>query len=253
MTGAGLGPEVCQVWWASTAALRPEHDALLAAADLARRARLAQADDRRRSATAAAVVRAVLGTALGVDPPDLRIDRTCPECGAAHGKPRLLDAPDLHFSVTHSGSHVVLAVRAGHPVGVDLEEVGRFDPVELEELAAATLAAEERAQLASRPAGERPRAFTTWWTRKEAVLKATGQGLLVPLDELVVSAPEEPPRVLRRDGDPVWLHDLAAPDHFTGALAGLGPPPAEVVRRDAGPLLDQTSRRLPGATTRSQR
>jgi 4'-phosphopantetheinyl transferase len=254
LAAGGLRPGVVQVWWATTSAVRPEHDVLLAPADLARRARLARADDRLRSTAAAAVVRAVLGTALRVPPAELTVDRTCPTCGAAHGKPRLPDVPDLHFSVSHSGSCVVVAVRAGSPVGVDVEEVGRFGPAELDELAGATLAPEERDQLARRPAAGRAPAFTTYWTRKEAVLKATGQGLGAPLGDLVVSAPSEAPRVLRWTGaGPVWLRDLPAPPGFAGALAGLGAPPAEVAQRDAGPLLDQTSRRLSGATTRSQR
>jgi 4'-phosphopantetheinyl transferase len=254
LAAGGLRPGVVQVWWASTSGLRPEHDALLAPADLARRGRLARAEDRERSTTGVAVVRAVLGTALGVPPAELAIDRSCPACGADHGKPRLVDAPDLHVSVSHSGSVVVVAVRTGSPVGVDVEEVGRFGPGELDVLAGETLAAEERDQLARRPVAGRPPAFTTYWTRKEAVLKATGQGLGAPLGDLVVSAPSDPPRVLRWTGaGPVWLRDLPAPPGFAGALAGLGPPPADVAHRDAGPLLDQTSRRLSGATTRSQR
>ncbi|MGY1621450.1 4'-phosphopantetheinyl transferase family protein [Geodermatophilus sp. SYSU D00965] len=254
LAAGGLRPGAVQVWWAATSTLRPEHDVLLAPADLERRARLARAEDRQRSTAAAAVVRAVLGTALAVHPAELGIDRTCPECGAAHGKPRLRDAPEVHLSVSHSGSCVVVAVQAGSPVGVDVEEVGRFDPRELDELAEAVLAAEERDQLARRPAAARAQAFTTYWTRKEAVLKATGQGLGATLDELVVSAPSEPPRVLRWAGaGAVWLRDLPAPPGFAGALAGLGSPPAEVAHRDAGLLLDQTSRRLSGATTRSQR
>ncbi|MGY1642995.1 4'-phosphopantetheinyl transferase family protein [Geodermatophilus sp. SYSU D00703] len=254
MTAGGPRPGVVEVWWASTSALRPEHDVLLAPADLARRARLARADDQARSTTAAAVVRAVLGTALGVPPAELAVDRTCPECGADHGKPCLADAPGLHLSVSHSGSCVVVAVRAGSPVGVDVEEVGRFGPGELDVLAEETLAAEERDRLARLPVADRPAAFTTYWTRKEAVLKSTGQGLGAPLGGLVVSPPSDPPRVLRWDDDPsVWLRDLPAPPGLAGALAGPGPPPDDVAHRDAGPLLDQTSRRLSGATTRSQR
>ena len=52
--------------------------------------------------------------------------------------------------------------------------------------------------------GRRPRAraaaFATYWTRKEAAVKATGTGLLAPLPELVVSPRRAPPRVLRWGG-----------------------------------------------------
>ena len=104
------------------------------------------------------------------------------------------------------------------------------------------------------PAAVQPRAFTVCWVRREAVLKATGQGLDVPPDGLVLTPPSTPPRVLHRDGrEPVWLRDLPAPPGFVAALAGLGTPPDDVVHRDAGPLLRQTSRRLSGATTRNHR
>ncbi len=98
-------------------------------------------------------------------------------------------------------------------------------------------------------AGRRPISTAT-----EAVLKATGQGLGLPPDGLVVTPPSTPPRVLYRDGpEPVWLRDLSAPAGFVAALAGLGTAPDDVVPRDAGPLLRQTNRRLSGPTTRSQR
>ena len=243
-------PGVCQVWWARPCDVRPEHDALLGEADLARRERLARPADRQRMTAGAAVARLVLGTALGTPPADLRIDRTCATCGSPHGRPRLADADGLDFSVSHSGHCVVVAVLPGGRVGVDVEQVGRFAPGELEELASCALADAELEHVARLPAAARPRAFTVCWVRREAVLKATGQRLDVPLDGLVPT----PPRVLPRDGrEPVWLRDVSAPPGFVAALAGLGTPPDDVVHRDAGPLLRQTSRRSSGPTTRSQR
>jgi 4'-phosphopantetheinyl transferase len=138
-------------------------------------------------------------------------------------------------------------------VGIDVEEIGRCG-TDLDELADAVLAPEEKASFARVPAASRERTFATWWTRKEALVKATGEGLSTPLDAIVVTPPESPARVLRWHGTgPVWLADLRPPAGLVGALAALGSPPAEVAHRDAGPLLDQTSRRLSGATTRSQR
>ncbi len=247
-------PGVCQVWWARPGDVRPEHDALLGEADLARRARLARPADRERMTAGAAVARLVLGTALGTSPADLRIDRTCPTCGSPHGRPRLADTDRLDFSISHSAHCVVVAVLPGGRVGVDVEEVGRFAPGELEELAACALSDAEREHLTRLPAAAQPCAFTVCWVRREAVLKATGQGLDVLPDELVLTPPSTPPRVLHRDGrEPVWLRDVTAPPGFVAALAGLGTPPDDVVHRDAGPLLRQTSRRSSGPTTRSQR
>jgi 4'-phosphopantetheinyl transferase len=247
-------PGVCQVWWACPGDVRPDHDTLLGKADLVRRARLAHPADRQRLTAGAAVARLVLGTALGTPPAELRIDRTCAYCGSPHGRPRLADAEGLHFSVSHSGHCVAVAVLPGSPVGVDVEEVGRFTPVEVDDLAGCALPDREREHLAQLPATQQPWAFTVSWVRREAVLKATGQGLGVPPDALVVTPPSTAPRVLHRDGpEPVWLHDLPAPAGFVAALAGVGTAPDDVVHRDAGPLLRQTSRRLSGPTTRNQR
>ncbi|WP_448638765.1 4'-phosphopantetheinyl transferase family protein [Geodermatophilus sp. URMC 63] len=242
------------MWWACPGDVRPEHDTLLGDADLARRDRLAHPADRQRLTTGAAVARLVLGAALGTPPAALRIDRTCTACGSPHGRPRLLDAEGLHFSVSHSGHCVAVAVLPGSPVGVDVEEVGRFAPGEVGELAGCALPSRERDYLARLPAAQQPWAFTVSWVRREAVLKATGQGLGVPPDELVLTPPSTPPRVLHRNGsEPVWLHDLLAPAGVVAALAGVGPAPDDVVDRDAGPLLRRSRRRLSGPTIRSQR
>jgi 4'-phosphopantetheinyl transferase len=139
-------------------------------------------------------------------------------------------------------------------VGVDVEQVGRFAPGELEELASCALPDGEREHVVRLPTATQPRAFTVCWVRREAVLKATGQGLDVPPDGLALTPPSNPPRVLHSAGqEPVWLRDVSAPPGFVAALAGLGTPPDDVVHRDAGALLRQTSRRSSGPTTRSHR
>jgi 4'-phosphopantetheinyl transferase len=236
----------CQVWWGDAADAGPRHDALLAADDLTRRDRLTRPADRRRLTAAWAVARVLLGAAVGVPPARVRIDRTCPGCGAQHGKPRLLDDPAVQFSVSHSGDVVVVAVHRGGAVGVDVEEIGRFGPAELDLLAGQVLAPEERGCLRAVPAGERAAAFTTYWVRKEAVVKLTGEGLTAAPDTVVVSPPHEAPRLLVRrtaDGGPaaVALHTLRPPAGFAAALAVAEPGGCTVTERDAGPLLRTTA------------
>ncbi len=195
--------------------------------------------DQQRLTVAVALVRVVVGAGIGLPPAQVEIDRTCPECGGAHGKPRLPTAPDVHFSVSHSGDCVTVAVLRGSPVGVDVEEVGRFGVNELDAMAGHTLAPEERAELAQQPADDRARAFTTYWARKEAAVKATGVGIATPLAQLVVSPPSSPPRVLRWEGQPdrLSLHVLHPPAGFVGALAVVGEAPTGVVERSAAPVL----------------
>jgi 4'-phosphopantetheinyl transferase len=230
------------MWWAALDDVRPEHDALLGDADLERRSRLLLDADRKRLTGAWAVARAVLGAAAGIPPDRLRVDRTCPACGAQHGKPWLPTAPDLHVSVAHSGSCIAVAVAQGSAIGVDVEAIVQFEQAELDLLVGDTLAAEERAEVAGQAGEDRARAFTTYWTRKEAVLKATGDGLTTPLQELVVSPPSSPPRVVRWDGRTsrigrLSLHALHPPPGFIATLAVLDRAPTRVVEADAAPLL----------------
>jgi 4'-phosphopantetheinyl transferase len=230
-----LVPGVCHVWWARPEDVERRHDALLAPTDLRRRHRLRQESDRQRLTAAAAVVRLVVGAHAGMPPAGVWIDRTCPGCGQQHGKPRLPALPDVHVSVSHSAGNVAVAVGRDGPLGIDVEEVGRFDPAELEALAACTLAPQERAELAREPTA---RAFTTYWTRKEALGKATGDGI-ADLHHIVVSPPSSPPRLLEwevRDM-PVSLYALHPPDDAVATLAVLGETPVRVAEHPAGPLL----------------
>jgi 4'-phosphopantetheinyl transferase len=254
-------PPACQVWWVRTADVVPAHDVLLAPSDLQRRARLAQEADRRRLTAAAAVARSVLGARTGTAPAALRIDRTCPRCGAPHGRPVLPDVPDLHFSVAHAGDWAVVAVLHGAPVGVDVEGAGRFTAAELEQLADFALAPAERAELSRLPDFARPCAFTTYWVRKEAVVKATGEGLAVAPADVVVSPPWASARLLRRApgpdatgssdpaARPVTLHDLHPPPGHAAALAVVGRGAVRVVEQDAGPLLRAAAAGTPSMPT----
>jgi 4'-phosphopantetheinyl transferase len=239
MTGAPpSAPRVCQVWWARLADVGPHLDGLLTVADLEQRSRFARADDRRRLTGARALARIVLAELVGTPPGALRIDRTCRRCGGQHGRPWLPAWPQVQFSVSHAGSCIAVATLRGGLVGVDVEEVGRLSAAEVDRLAEHVLAAPERAVLARRPATERPAAFTSYWVRKEAVLKATGEGLSAPLDELVLPSATSAPAVVRRgSGAGLMLRRLHPPRGYLAALAVGADAPTVVVERDAGPVL----------------
>jgi 4'-phosphopantetheinyl transferase len=90
-------------------------------------------------------------------------------------KPSLIGDAGLQFSISRSGDLVLIAVAQGSSVGVDVEFVqSRFD---YESVAGSVLTEDERLQLAALDRSERRLAFFRCWTRKEAVLKCTGQGL----------------------------------------------------------------------------
>jgi 4'-phosphopantetheinyl transferase len=145
-----------------------EEDALVGV-EGARAAAYLRDADRARFGTGVALSRAVLAEKLGVAPGDVPLDRTCPRCGKPHGAPRL-PGGSPHLSISHSGDRVVLAV-SDVPVGVDVERLDR--KVDSTRLAKRVLLPEERDGI------ETPLDFLRAWTRKEAVVKATGEGTSV--------------------------------------------------------------------------
>ena len=225
------------MWWA--APVDPEGApglvALLDADERERLARLRRAADRGRYLAAHALVRLVL-TGDGASAAALRFDRTC-RCGAAHGKPRLPGGPG--FSLSHAGDLVGVAVRPDGAVGLDVERVR-----DLADLAA--LAAHVRSPAEPAPDAIGVAAFFRTWTRKEALLKATGEGLATPMSAITLDgdgsvadwADKEPAGADRaRSRGPMWLRDLApAPDH-PAAVAGPGTRAPEIVQADGDAVL----------------
>jgi 4'-phosphopantetheinyl transferase len=116
-------------------------------------------------------------------------------------------------------------------VGVDVQQV-TSDSVD--ELSPLVLAESEAGHVAV------TRDFFTYWARKEALVKATGDGVTVPLCEVVVTPPGTPPRLLgypRRAGLAAQLRDLSPGLGYVGALSVLSPRPVVVRERSAEQLL----------------
>lgn len=228
------------VWWAAPTdpVSRPDLVALLDEHERTRMAAFRRVEDRARYLAAHALTRLVLASHLGldldldIDPAALDLDRTC-DCGKPHGKPRLAGRPDdPGFSLTHSGGLVGVALGTG-PVGVDVER--RRPLSDLDGLARHALSAAERD--AALPGAE---GFLVTWTRKEALLKATGTGLASPMDAITLSAPDTPARVLDWPdaGGPWWVADVATPhDDHPGAVAGAGPVPPVITVADGDAVL----------------
>ncbi|MEV7805573.1 4'-phosphopantetheinyl transferase superfamily protein [Microbispora sp. NPDC088329] len=232
------GPAVCEVWWAGVPDAAPAHlERLLSPPERARLDGLRRGRDRARFVVGVALTRLVAGARLGTAPDRVAIDRTCPDCPRPHGKP-CLRGTGIGLSVSHSAGKVVLAVADVPQVGVDVERVALDRPIQA--MAARVLARPELAQL--RRLGEDGHGFTRYWTRKEALLKATGDGLRVAMRALTVSAPDEPPRLLDWVGRPELtsrfaLRDLDPGEGYAAALAVAGARDPVVVETDAGPLL----------------
>lgn len=226
---------VTHVWWGTVEqSLGPESLAVLSAAERVS-ARTITGEAGRYYAGAHVAVRRILGAYLGTPPADLRLGRRrCPECGDADHGPPAVEWPEteLSYSLSRSGPHWLLGVTGGgHRIGVDLEQVLGFDT---EQVAPLVLSDREldRLHRESGPAG-RLAVFLRYWTRKEAVLKASGIGLIADAREVDVREPE--------DGGPLVVRHSAAegPDTWVVEDLAVGPGRYAAIAREAaaaGPL-----------------
>lgn len=145
----------------------------------------------------------------------------------ANGKPCLESAdPDLRFNLSSSGDFAVFAFALGRELGVDIELVRPRQDLEL--LALQSFAREETDDWLGLPPEHRESAFFTAWTRKEAYLKAVGEGLLAPLNRVRVTLrPDEAPSLVHIGGNRCaarhWhLYSLEPAQGYTGAVAYAG-------------------------------
>jgi 4'-phosphopantetheinyl transferase len=200
--------------------------ATLSATERERAARFHFERHRNRFIAGRGWLRATLGHYLRTDPGAL--DFTY----GANGKPALGGAfarASWHFNLAHSGPMALLAITRLGEVGVDIEEVRPLP--DAEELVARFFSARETALFRELPEDQKPAAFFNLWTRKEAWLKATGEGIAQSLHLVEVSfLPGEPARLLGVPEafatGPVWnLCELAPAYGFAAALALAGEAP----------------------------
>jgi 4'-phosphopantetheinyl transferase len=229
---AGQDPHpdgAADLWWARRQDVSDRLTGLLDETERRRWAAYRRREDRERFLAGCALAKAALARYTGQRPADVRFDRTCGQCGEPHGKP-VIESGGIEHSVTHAGDLVAVAV-AGAPVGVDVEQLDRGsrplggdgDP---ESLARLVMSAAEQATLSAVPPGDRARAFLVAWTRKEAVTKATGDGLRAAFRDVVVAADARPPRLVSwpysRSPREVSLLDLDVDPGYVAALAVIG-------------------------------
>lgn len=200
-----------------------------------RHAGLRHAPDRELYAVAHSALRRHLAAYAGCLPGDLEI-------GARRGgKPFVAGPPaavPLRFSLSHADGLALLAFGVEHDVGVDVE---RLRPVpEVEDVGRAVFTDGELAELRATPAPARCRAFLERWTRKEAVVKALGDGLAAMSSFAVTRGPGEEIGRLARPGGPgprSWrVRSVAVDPAYAAAIAVAGEPPARLevrVRRSS--------------------
>ena len=167
--------------------------ALLSDMERQRASRFAFDRDRRRFTVARAWLRQLLAARLGVRPESVEL------VNGAHGKPALARCcanSDLRFNVSHSDDVAVYAFSCGREIGIDVEAIRVLQ--DADDIAARFFSRRENEAYLALDPPDRPRGFFNCWTRKEAFVKALGDGLHYPLDRFDVSlAPGEPARILR--------------------------------------------------------
>ena len=187
---------------------------ILSPEERARADRFLRPADRARFTASHAALRLILAEALGVGAESITF-----AAGPA-GKPEL-DGPArgrLAFNLSHSGACALVGLARDAGIGVDVEAI-RPLPDALR-IARAHFAPDEAAALAALPSATREAAFFGLWTRKEAVVKALGAGLSLPLARFSVSLPPAAPRVLRMVESGSWtLADVATGSGMAATVA----------------------------------
>ncbi len=192
---------------------------LLASDERERAARFRREADRRRYTVARGVLRSLLGRYLGVEPAALAFRY------GAHGKPALSQAAaggDLRFNLSHSHGLALHAFAVGREVGVDIERM-RPD-TDIMGVARHSFSPAELEALTSLPSAWRRAAFFDGWCRKEAFIKACGEGVALGLRRFDVTLrPDESAALLRFEGDPAaasrWsMRALDAGEGYRAAL-----------------------------------
>jgi 4'-phosphopantetheinyl transferase len=197
------GPGEVRVWLTELdpgAAVVDRLFAVLSPDERKRAARFHFRQDAMRWIVARATLRDILGHCLRTDPAAIAFGY------GKKGKPALSGSTDLQFSVAHSAEVAAYAVSVGAPVGVDVERLRPLD--QLETIAERTFSRRECEVLRGLPVELRPAGFFNCWTRKEAYVKALGEGLSYPLQQFSVSLEPGAPARLESVDD--------APDHVDG-------------------------------------
>jgi 4'-phosphopantetheinyl transferase len=162
----------------------------------------------------------LLGNTLGADPSQIILEQ------GLQGKPEIpaLSGSSLQFNVAHSKDTILIALSHQTPVGVDVEYIDQA--TDIMEVAHANFTENETASLAAiADLKTRRLVFYSYWTRKEAIVKADGRGLLLPLTSFDVfgeSMESQPVRVNEpADKKPkdYFVSDLDLGPEAVGALA----------------------------------
>jgi 4'-phosphopantetheinyl transferase len=174
--------------------------------------------DRTRFVVSRGILRELLGRYLSCTPREIEFEYS------SQGKPSLRrqgSGRPIRFNISHSHGLGLFAFALGRNLGVDVELV-RPD-FGAEEIAARYFAPQEIAELRILSPSLRADGFFLCWTRKEAYIKARGEGLQIPLDSFYVSLTPGQKEQLHSADAMRWRMQSLRPDQgYVGALVGEG-------------------------------
>jgi 4'-phosphopantetheinyl transferase len=197
----------------------PEMNASLSRDEHDRAARFHFEKDRQRFLIVHASLRMILSRYLDVAPASLEFAQT------EYGKPFLInaEASGFHFNLSHSEDLALVSVTREREVGVDIEFM-RSNSATID-VAEHFFSVAEVYTLTGLDPECRAQGFFNCWTRKEAYIKARGEGLSLALDSFDVSlAPDVPVALLQTRFDPSdvsrWsLHEIFPAPNYAAAIA----------------------------------
>ena len=173
--------------------------------------------DRNRFIAGRAILRGLLGQYLGIRPAEVRIQY------GVYGKPTLREMIEgICFNMSHSQNLAVYGFTQNQPLGIDIEAYREMS--DADQIAQRYFSPKEYQAYLSVLPEQKLETFYRCWTRKEAYMKATGEGFYLPLDQFEVSLkPDDPPALLWTASDPQehkrWsLLDFKPADSFAGAV-----------------------------------
>jgi 4'-phosphopantetheinyl transferase len=153
--------------------------------------------DRVRFIAGRGLLRTILGYYSGIEPGDLQF------CYSSHGKPSLAETfkgSRIRFNLAHAHGFALYAVTFDREIGVDLEYIKPI--AEAARIVHRFFSDQENTAFHTFTSDEKLEAFFRYWTCKEAYLKACGEGLTHPLDQIEISlVPGEPATLLSIRGD----------------------------------------------------
>ena len=197
--------------------------AMLSAAELTQAKEYCFTRDMHRFVVQHAILRKLLSIFLSCLPHEVEIKRK------ATGRPYLSKRhyPSIYFNISHSNRMSVFAFsQIGH-IGIDVEKKIRFP--DMKDIIEHQFTTPEKLEIHSCTTTDQSDLFYTFWTRKEAALKAHGVGLFKPLEYVDVATKERcsnnwKTRIQEADSvSTYWGTDISIHSDFAVAIASAFP------------------------------